>query len=219
MSFPATKKADFKQPKYQKTSNFQTFQFIIVLVTAILISTSISYCQTLTVGVGLIKYQDASNQPVYSFYPEVQLSNHFIDKLAVSFGGNIYWGYWNDGIDDLSRNCADCFTYSYSSHIVGARFEMKLKEFPMPISIFTGISRHFIKANYIGGQDFAGNSGQDFAVRTNSVEVGIWTHIPLQGRFSMRGNFQQYYPFANQNERYKSTVRRTAFGIGLTYSL
>lgn len=195
-----------------------TFRFItsVICVIILVVASSVWGQAYITVDVDLIEnLQDDSNQPQYSFYPEIQLSNDFfeISEVKVTVGGSIYWGYWTDGVDNLS-NCVDCITYSYSSHIVGARVMTVLEALPIPITTFAGISRHFISADYIGGSDFSGKTGNDFKDGINAVEVGIRLQIPISQRLNIGGNYQYYIPLVKKNSPYTS---RGAFGIGLTY--
>lgn len=191
-------------------------KYLVILLSIILASNSNS--QTLTFGLGLIEnLQDADNQPKFAIYPEVQLSNDFYDRHDLTFGASVYWGYWDDGVNKLS-SCSHCWTYSYSSHIVGARFEMKLKKFLIPLRLFFGISRHFIQANYFGGAGYAGGKGYDFAKRINAAEVGIRTRFLIKNRYSLTGNLQFYFPL---DDRWygRSRTYRVAFGLGLVYEL
>jgi hypothetical protein len=194
------------------------FRFITPIICAIMlaIASRASGQTRIALTAGLIEnLQDASNQPQYSFYPEIQLLNDFfaLSEAKVTVGGSLYWGYWTDGVDELS-SCKDCFTFSYSSHIIGARVMAALDAFPIPIAGFAGISRHFIRADYIGGYDYPGNPGSDFQDALNAFEAGIRVQVPMSQRLHIGGNYRQYTPFVKKNSRYDS---RAALGIGLTY--
>lgn len=193
--------------------------FVSIVPLISLIPTSNVWSQAdITITVGLIEnLQDASNQPQYAVYTEVQLSNEFVQKPTATISGGFYWGYWDDRVERLS-SCADCYTYSFRSHIIGARLAATLNEFPIPIATFAGISRHFMIADYIGGGDFAGNIGEDFNYGINAVEFGTRVYIPVADGFSLVGTYQQYYPLAKRNSRYQSTAMRMAFGVGFTYN-
>ncbi|MDP2885349.1 MAG: hypothetical protein Q8P51_10055, partial [Ignavibacteria bacterium] len=98
---------------------------------------------TVSVNVGTIRtlfpdysyYQDYQ----YSLYPEVQIGGDF---LIPSLQWTVYWGYWTDGLEK-ALPVADFVTYSYRSHIVGARFNFLpaklLPHWPIPIGFFTGV--------------------------------------------------------------------------------
>lgn len=203
---------------------FSTLRFITFTICVILlvIVSRVSGQTRIALTLGLIdNLQEASNQPRYAFYPEIQLLTDFfaISEAKVTVGGSIYWGYWTDGVDELS-SCADCFTYSYSSHIIGTRIVMALDAFPLPITTFVGISRHFIRADYIGGYDFLGNTGRDFRDALNSVEVGIRVQIPISQSLHIGGNYQHYRALVIENSLYslsRAATSRTSFGIVFTH--
>lgn len=170
------------------------------------------------VSLGLIEnLQDTGDQPHYAFYPEIQLSGRLItlDKAAITLGGSLYWGYWSDGVSVLS-NCADCITYAYDSHIVGARLSAALDALPFSPMLVGGVSMNLFHADYIGGAGVAGNKGEDFSDSFSTAEIGLRFEIPLEGRLSLGANVQQYIPLVSEDRPQPS---RTGMGIGLTYAL
>ena len=94
----------------------------------------------------------------YAFYPEVQISSKLLSfgSSKISLEGGLHWGYWNDGVREPSSSCADCITYSYSSHIVGSRLYAVLEALPVTLSLLGGLSYHFISAEYVGGRGVSG---------------------------------------------------------------
>lgn len=201
-----------------------TLRFVAYTICIILfgIVSRVSGQTRIALTVGLIdNLQQASNQPRYAFYPEVQLLNDFfaISENKASVGGSIYWGYWTDGVDELS-SCADCLTYSHSSHIIGTRLIMALNAFPIPVTAFVGISRHFISADYIGGSDLLGNTGSDFEDALNTFEVGLRVLVPVSQNFHVGGNYQHYHVLVKKNSQYslsRAAASRSSFGIVFTH--
>jgi hypothetical protein len=159
--------------------------------------------------------------PKYSFYPEIQINGQISrsSSLAVSAHAGLYWGYWDDGVDEGSNACADCHAYSFSSHLIGARMGMLLEKFPLvPIGFALGLSRHFIQAEFVSGYDFAGNPGQDFERRATSIEAIAYTHVAIGKRTGVIVEFQRLWPAGN-NFLKELQFNRSAFKLGLSFSI
>lgn len=152
----------------------------------------------------------------YSFYPEVQISSK-LSSLGgkISLEGGLHWGYWNDGVQKPSSSCADCITYSYSSHIVGARLYTVLEALPIPLSLLGGLSHHFLSAEYIGGRGVAGRPGNDFRDNYGSAEVGLRIAVPLSDRLTITTEVQEHIPLSGK-QGYRT---RPAFKLGFSFSI
>jgi len=159
--------------------------------------------------------------PKYSFYPEVQITGQIVRSsvLAVSAHSGLYWGYWNDGVDETSSACVDCHTYSFSSHVIGARMGLLLEKFPLvPTGFAIGLSRHFIRAVYVGGYGEAGNPGQDFERRATTFEAIAYTHLALGKKAGVIVEVQKSWPVGN-NYLKEVQFNRSAIKLGFAYSL
>jgi hypothetical protein len=182
---------------------------------------------SLSIKAGVIRNLQAPfyrDLPKYSFYPEIQINGQISrsSSLAVSALSGLYWGYWDDGVDETSNACRDCHTYSFSSHIIGARMGLLLEKFPLvPTGFAIGLSRHFIRANYVGGLGLAGDPGQDFERWATTTEAIVYTYIDLGKKAGVIIEFQKFW-LAGNNYLYpylNAQFNRSAFKLGFAYSL
>lgn len=148
----------------------------------------------------------------------MQVAFDFSDRRTATFSGSLYWGYWDDGVEELS-NCADCYTFSFSSHTFGFRIGAALNEFPVPLTAFAGFSRQFIEADYIGGGDFAGNVGTDFSYGFNAFEAGLLLHISISEKVRLGGRVLHYFPATRARRVSIPREHRSAFGVTCIYKI
>ena len=141
------------------------------------------------------QYGSESGNP---FYAEVQIGGRFVSR-PVTWA--LYWGHWDDGIDH-PLPIIDAVTYSYSSHIIGARIGISVQEalkyFPLPLELYAGASHHFAHQTYIGGSDYFGNRGVDASVNTTTAELGVNALIPIVEPVRLLAGLQQYFPFTQE---------------------
>jgi hypothetical protein len=199
---------------------------IVIAVLGNLVSVSTTLAQlslnSASVNVGTIRtlfpndsrYTDFQ----YAFYPEVQVDGDF---LASFVGWTVYWGYWSDGLEN-ALPVADMVSYSYSSHIVGARFSFLpaklLDHWPLPIGIFAGTAHHFIAARYIGGFGLDGNPGHEFTADATTVELGLNAEVQVLGPIGIRGEIQQFIPLRSDYfDRLQKNRRVYKLGLAFTF--
>lgn len=152
---------------------------------------------TLSANIGVIRTFLPAHAPFqanqFSIYPEIQAGGAFFTP-AVRW--NIYWGYWSDGVA-RAFPVADYVTYSHSSHVVGARFNVFpariFPQWPIPLGIFAGFAYHFISATYVGGFSFDGRPGHNFTGDAATGEVGVNVEVEVFGPVVVRGEAQQYF--------------------------
>jgi hypothetical protein len=172
---------------------------------------------SITLKVGSIRTLLSDEGYQYALCPELQIGGSFLTKY---FNWGIYWSYWDDGLDKVLWK--DAVIYSYSSHIVGLRMSFSpikcIDNWYIPIDIFGGIAHHFIKRKYVGGIDWNGIVGTDYASGTTTGEVGLMAHVNITGLLSIVAEVQQYFPFGN-NDFDRLQKDRRAYKIGLSYSI
>ena len=154
------------------------------------------------------------SEHLWSLYPEIELGGRFF-KPYLSWGAS--WGYWSDGIKE-ALPVMDGITYSEASHILGLRIafypQIADEHWPIPLSVFGGVSHHLIKMTYIGGGDYAGRRGQDFNDHSTTAHVGLGVSVPILDLFSLGVEAQQFIPFSS-SESEQTQKNRRAFKIGL----
>lgn len=170
-------------------------------------------------NIGYIEHfyrDDTEVSSIYASYPELQTGGIFINRFV---HWAVFWGYWDDGVSKTFAN--NRITYSFSSHIAGIRFIARPAEirddWPLPVGLFAGVSRHFISAEYIGG-GANGNTGKDFSDTSNTFEIGLNVEYPLNDFLVLRGEVQQYVPFSGDDYKEIQTSRR-AYKIGIGVNL
>jgi len=176
---------------------------------------------SLSAKIGTIKtfFFDASTYKNYQYavYPEIQIDGRF---FADYLTWDAYWGYWNDGLEETFF--VDSWTYSYSSHIVGARLSFSPQQaadhWLIPLDLFAGLAHHFIRARYVGGYDWYGKTGSDFAEGSSTAEIGLRAHINVVGPLAVVGEAQQFFPLGNSYFDQLQKGRR-AYKIGVSLSI
>ncbi len=153
--------------------------------------------------------------PLWAFYPEIQIGGMlFLPYLR--WGAS--WGYWSDGID-RPLPVMDMVTYSQSSHVVAMRMEFHPRELdqhvPIPISVFVGAAEHFVRQEYIGGADLAGNGGQNSSDRALVGFAGVGVSFRVLPSLSLEGEVRQFIPFG-ESEDQRAHKDRRVFSIGGT---
>ena len=143
-------------------------------------------------------------QSGYAFYPEVQIASRpFSIARGISLQGGLRWGYWDDGVRE-HQGSFDFVTYSHSSHIAGIHFYVVSTHIPLvSLSLFSGLSRHFVSGDYVGGSDLC-----------------ISIHIPDCALYDPSGPPLDIYPYSaggywgrNYHERFRTLE------VGLRLSL
>lgn len=132
----------------------------------------------------------ASRTTKYVLYPEVEIGGQFFPQYLQ---WSAFWGYWDDGINQ--GHLTETVEYSAHGHTVGIRLAFypssALKEWPLPIAIFGGLTHHFVSLTYLGGEDFFGNPGHDASTSLTSAEAGMRlfarTAQSLEFRLELRG--------------------------------
>lgn len=197
---------------------------IAVIVNLVAVNTTLAQLSlnTVSVNVGTIRtlFSDLSFYQgyQYSVYPEVQIGgNVFIPSVRWI----AYWGYWTDGVEKAFP-VTDHVTYSYSSHIVGARFNFfpakLLPHWPLPIGIFTGVAHHFISGKYVSGSGFDGRPGQDLAGDATTFEIGLNAEVEVLGPIAVRVEVQQFVPLGSKEfDQLQKNRRAYKVGLALTF--
>lgn len=195
---------------------------IIIVLTLSFVGVTRTYAQislnTLSANVGTIRTLFPNYSPYedyqYSFYPELQVGGDF---LTPSIQWIVCWGYWMDGVKKAFP-VADMVTYSYSSHLLGARFNIfpgkLLPHWPLPVGVFTGLAHHFISGKYVGGFGLDGRPGRDFTRSGNTFEAGINAELEALGPIAVRGEIHQLFPLGNEWLDRMQKNRR-AYTVGL----
>ncbi len=198
---------------------------IIIAVVAAFVGVPTTLAQlslnTVSANIGTIRTlsPDASfsQNHQYALYTELQIGGNF---LIPSVRWSVYWGYWTDGVEE-TLPVMDFVTYSYSSHIVGGRFNFLpaklLPHWPLPVGIFAGVGHHFISGKYVGGFGLDGAPGQDFTVGATTLEIGLNAEADLLGPIAVRGEVQQFISFGD-GEFDRLQKNRRAYKVGLAFT-
>lgn len=139
------------------------------------------FSPVLTGSVGFADSQpDLSRPHRYTAYPELELSHAILGGAASrsAFGGGLYWGFWSDRDDP--GDCRDCINYAYRTHLVGMRLLVSTDNTLLPVLLHLGISKHFVDADYMSGEDYGGQAGQARSFDYSTVEGGIRLNLPVQ---------------------------------------
>jgi|GEM_PF-1912044 len=212
---------------FQRRSLINTMKkelFIAVLILNIIcVNTTLAQLSlnTVSASIGTIRtlFPDYSfyQNYQYSVYPEVQIGGNF---LIPSLRWIACWGYWMDGVEK-ALPVADHVTYSYSSHIVGARFNFLpaklLPHWPLLIGVFTGVAHHFISGKYVGGFGYDGKLGQNITDDATTIEIGLNANVQVLGPVAVRGEVQQFFPLGNE-EFDQLQKNRRAYKVGLAFT-
>jgi len=152
--------------------------------------------------------------PRYAAYPEVQASIPIVSgsRPALRADGTLYAGGWTDGIDRVSNTRDSNTTYSFSSVIVGARLQFALLR--APVTFFTGLSHHFLWADYIGGTSM-GTPGRDYRDGLNAAEVGFRLHFPISKNLEVGGGPHWYMSLPMSEGDPKNA--RAAYLVSVSY--
>ena len=150
----------------------------------------------------------------YTLYYELQIGGQF---FAPSLKWVAYWGHWDDGIAG-ALPVADMATHSYSSHVVGLRFSVHpaklLAHWPLPIGVFAGASHEFLSKRYVGGHDYYGRPGNDYAEDVTTLEIGLNVEVEILSPLAIRGEIRQLFPLGDREVDQRQKGRR-AFTIGV----
>ncbi len=162
-------------------------------------------------------------QPLYAFYPEVQITSRpFPLASGVSLQGGLHWGYWDDdGIREHKK--LDYATYSQSSHIAGVHFYVVPTQIPLVfLSLFSGLSWHFVSSDFVDGRnecmgaslpecffsgDYVGGSslrrywGGNYHDRFKALEAGLRVAVPLGNRLAVTTEVKRYIHISSIVER------------------
>jgi hypothetical protein len=207
----------------ETTSMKKPLIIINVIISVIVVRTTTAqiHLNTVSANIGSIRtlFPDYSfyHDFQYSIYPEFQIGGDF---LTPSIRWVTYWGFWADGIEN-ALPVADFVTYSYSSHIVGARFNFLLENFlphvPLPIGIFTGVAHHFISVRYVGGFGFDGKAGHDYSDGVTTFEIGVNGEVDVFDQIAIRAEVQQFVPLGSK-EFDRAQKNRRAYKVGLAFT-
>ncbi len=183
-------------------------------------------------------------QSLYTFYPEVQIASRpFPIAGKLSLQGGLRWGYWDDGVHE-HKGSFDFVTYSHRSHIAGARFYVVPTKIPLvSLSLFSGLSWHFVSGDYVGGTDLCisihtpdcrlfdpltppdiypypvgGYLGRNYYERFRTLEVGLRVAVPLGNRLAVTTEAQKYV-HRSIVERIAHTQNRFVYKLGLSFGL
>jgi len=155
--------------------------------------------------------------PDHVLYPKAQVGG-FLGRPFIQW--SLYWGYWDDGVDQVTS--VDYITYSYSGHIVGTKiyfFPTEVADhWPVPIAFSGGIAHHFIHRTYVGGEDFVGTRGSEGAESSNTVEAGLGIYFKLTELIELRGEAHQFFRLGNGPVDEGQTDRR-AYSVGFALLL
>ena len=152
----------------------------------------------------------------YAVYTEAQIERRLatIYNGLIVTSGALYVGYWDDGISKTTKiPCSDCTIYSYRSYTVGMRFYAN--PYAFPLDLFTGLSYHFLHADYVGGAGVDGRPAPHYRNRFGAWEAGIRLVIPVADRLAVNGEFQTYISRYNSNR----FGPRQSVKLGVSYPL
>jgi hypothetical protein len=151
----------------------------------------------------------------HALNPEIQVGGKFFSKY---FNWGIYWSYWNDGVNEMLW--FDSPIYNYSSHILGCRMILPLKnvddKFMIPIEIYAGVAEHFIEAKCIS-KGWGATEG-DYSKAITTGDLGLSLPINIIGPWNILAEAQVFLPFdRNKDDQMKQD--RLSFKIGVKYLL
>jgi len=204
--------------------NKKFMQKIIILSLSLLLIPSILFPQTnistVSIKFGAIRtlFSDESFYKgyFYTFYPEVQIGGTVLKKY-IHWGIN--WGFWDDNVSKPFP-VKDFVSYSYSSHIIGSRLAISVnniikEEYTIKLSPFCGLSRHFVRAKYVGGFGVGGNPGFDHTQIVNTVDIGINIKVKVYGHIQLIAEIQQFNQLDSFN--FGFVEKRNAYKTGFSY--
>ena len=195
-----------------------TLGFSMMLVTVAAAQQSLP---TISVKSGVIRnlQEKSSDLPKYASSTEVQLDSRLATVYSglIAISGAFYVGYWNDGISKISKTCIDCITYSYRSYTAGMRFYANPHAFPL--DLFTGLSYHFIRTNYVGGRSLSGQADDDFWDGGATLEAGIRIVIPVVDHLAVNGEVQTFIAPWSNSSRGSRYAKQPSVKLGVSYSL
>lgn len=177
---------------------------------------------SVTARAGAIRTESFTNglrgDYLWSFYPEVEVSGHF---LAGYLFWSASWGYWSDGIEKPFPYM-DYVTYSRQGHILALRVGLQVQDlaphFPIPLTVSLGTAHHISKVTYIGGSDYAGKTGTSSSEQTTTGLLGLGLSFPLFSRIDLSAQALQFIPFGSETIDQVQTGRR-AFTLGLALQI
>ena len=146
----------------------------------------------------------------------------FNGQIAIS--GAFYGGYWNDGVSKHIY-CDECTTFAFRSYTVGMRFYVTPSPFPLPLKLlnpFTGLSYHFLQANYVGGVGFDGLPGRNDRMAVGTLEAGIRLVIPVANRLAVNGEARKFFRLLPKDWRRLRTAWVSTWPsvtLGISFSL
>lgn len=192
------------------------FSPVILLLVALSTSGALGQVglNSLSFGAGVIGtlYPPGNSEP-YVFYPEVQLEGEFFRRYI---DWSVYWGYWNDRIDQL--DISDAIVYSSSGHIIGGRIvfipSLADEHWTVPVAIFGGIAHQFMSITYVGGEDNGGRTGSDHTAASNTLELGLRISLAISDPIQLRAEAHQLFELTNEYSRH-----RRAYKLGVSVAL
>ena len=190
------------------------FIFIPIIV---LVSSSVAQINVNSVsfGFGIIHPFGSFHENEYVFYPELRI----IGRCFLSYlDWSTYWGYSDDRVDEVRYT--DAIVYSARTNIIGGRIAFTparaLKHWILPITIFGGISHHFISLKYIGGGDYDGNIGYDHNIGSNTLELGLKVYYIIVEPIEIQAEAHQFFGLGNDRWRHKG---RRAYTLGIAIAI
>lgn len=200
-----------------QSAGLESKQFTPGSLDNVLISANIGFIRT--VFPDYVHYSDYQ----YAFYPELEVD---AEILAPYTRGGVYWGYWNDGVNS-PLPVKDAVTFSYRSHILGARItflpKKLLDNWLLPFGVFVGAARHFISEQCVGGFDIGGSTCneahyRDSRYNIHTLEAGLSSEFRIGGAFKIRGKVYQFIPLGNSEmDRYQEKRRGYSVGLGFIF--
>jgi hypothetical protein len=153
----------------------------------------------------------------YVPYPEVQLGGQW---FAPGFEWSGYWGYWDDGVDEV--RVSDAQVYSTHGHIVGGRLTLvptrMLKRWPLPVGLIAGVAHHIARYQYVGGSDGLGTPVSNRTESTNTLELGARLFVTLSAAAELRAEGHQYFGIGETELAHAQSGRRSfTFGVALSF--
>lgn len=205
-----------RHPVVNVTNVLQHAVILTLAVSMMLVSNTAaqSISPVISVKSGLIRnlQEKSVDLPRYALYTEAQIGRKlgtFYNGL-IATSGELYAGYWDDGINKISEACRDCITYSHRSYITGIRFYVD--PYAFPLDLLTGLSYHFLQAHYVGGAGADGSSGTDYRDRFGTWEAGVRLAIPFANRLAVNAEVQAFIPLSRHNRhRVRPSVKLGAY--------
>ncbi len=162
--------------------------------------------------------QNYVSEPNHVLQPTLHIDKKLgvIDTAQVVVRGGLYWGYWQDGINEVI-DCPHCYTYSHRGHVLGSRLIVHGVKQTIPIQLIAGLSREFINNIYIGGSSYSGDVGADLRDGFWQLDTGAMIQVKLTPLMRIKGGIEVQIPLWEGQDSIHQT--NTVYSVGFGYLL